>query len=269
MRVDLITIFPEYLAPLRLSLLGRAAEKGVLDVVIHDLREFTDDRHRTVDDTPYGGGAGMVMRPEPWGAALDHVLASGREALGAEALGAEPLGAEQGTPEPTPHLLLPSPSGRVFDQATAHELAAEPWLVIGCGRYEGVDERVGLHAARSMRVTPLSIGDYVLNGGEVAALAIVEAVGRLLPGVIGNPRSLDEESHVDGLLEYPAYTKPERWEELDVPDVLLSGHHGRIARWRRDEQLRLTAARRPDLLGRLDRSTLDARDLEVLDDPPD
>ncbi len=257
MRVDVVTIFPEYLAPLRLSLLGRAAEKGLLDLAVHDLRDFTHDRHRTVDDTPYGGGAGMVMRPEPWGEALDHVLASGRRAL--------PPGPDD---PPVPHLLLPSPSGRVFDQAMAHELATEPWLVFGCGRYEGVDERVTQHATRSMRVTPVSIGDYVLNGGEAAVLVVVEAVARLLPGVIGNPRSLDEESHVDGLLEYPVYTKPETWHGLDVPDVLLSGHHGRIARWRRDEQLRRTASRRPDLLARLDRSTLDARDLEVLDDPP-
>ncbi len=259
MRIDVITIFPEYLAPLRLSLLGRAAEKGLLDLAVHDLRDFTSDRHRTVDDTPYGGGAGMVMRPEPWGAALDHVVAVGREAL---------MAPSQGRP-PAPHLLLPSPSGRVFDQAMAHDLATEPWLVFGCGRYEGVDERVGEHAARSMQVTPVSIGDYVLNGGEAAALVIVEAVARLLPGVIGNPRSLDEESHVDGLLEYPVYTKPERWHDLDVPDVLLSGHHGRIARWRRDEQLRRTATRRPDLLARLDPESLDPGDRAVLDDPPD
>ncbi len=257
MRVDVVTIFPEYLAPLGLSLLGRAAEKGLLDLAVHDLRDFTHDRHRTVDDTPYGGGAGMVMRPEPWGEALEHVVAAGRQTL-------------PPTPDdsPEPHLLLPSPSGRVFDQEMAHELAAEPWLVFGCGRYEGVDERVTEHASRSMRVTPVSIGDYVLNGGEAAVLVIVEAVARLLPGVIGNPRSLDEESHVDGLLEYPVYTKPETWHGLDVPDVLLSGHHGRIARWRRDEQLRRTAVRRPDLLARLDRAALDARDVEVLDDPP-
>jgi len=249
MRVDVVTIFPEYLAPLRLSLLGRAAETGLLDVRVHDLRDFAHDRHRTVDDTPYGGGAGMVMRPEPWGEALDHVLTSGREALGADA---------------TPHLLVPSPAGRVLDQAMAHELADEPWLAFACGRYEGIDERVLEHASGSLRVTPVSLGDYVLGGGEVAVLVVVEAVGRLLPGVLGNPASLVEESHADGLLEHPVYTKPESWRGLEVPEVLRSGHHGRIARWRRDEQLRRTAARRPDLLAHLDPARLDDHDRAVL-----
>ncbi len=250
MRVDVVTIFPDYLAPLRLSLLGRAAESGLLDLHVHDLRDFTHDRHRTVDDTPYGGGAGMVMRPEPWGEALDHVLAAGREALGAQA---------------APHLLVPSPAGQVFDQATAHDLAEEPWLVFACGRYEGIDERVLDDAATRGRVTPLSLGDYVLNGGEVAVLAVVEAVGRLLPGVVGNPHSLVEESHADGLLEHPVYTKPESWRGLAVPEVLRSGHHARITRWRRDRALERTAARRPDLVARLDPARLDARDREVLD----
>ncbi len=250
MRVDVVSIFPEYLAPLRLSLLGRAADAGLLEVHVHDLRDFTHDRHRTVDDTPYGGGAGMVMRPEPWAEALDHVLASGRAALHDDRAG--------------PHLLVPSPSGRVFDQQTAHDLAAEPWLAFACGRYEGIDERVLTAASRSVRVSAVSLGDYVLNGGEVAALAVVEAVGRLLPGVVGNPASLVEESHADGLLEYPVYTKPESWQGMDVPEVLRSGHHGRIARWRRDEQLRRTAQRRPDLVAALDPSTLDAQDRDVL-----
>jgi len=249
-RVDVVSIFPEYLAPLRLSLLGRAADAGLLEVHVHDLRDFTHDRHRTVDDTPYGGGAGMVMRPEPWAEALDHVLASGRAALHDDRAG--------------PHLLVPSPSGRVFDQQTAHDLAAEPWLAFACGRYEGIDERVLTAASRSVRVSAVSLGDYVLNGGEVAALAVVEAVGRLLPGVVGNPASLVEESHADGLLEYPVYTKPESWQGMDVPEVLRSGHHGRIARWRRDEQLRRTAQRRPDLVAALDPSTLDAQDRDVL-----
>jgi tRNA (guanine37-N1)-methyltransferase len=248
-RVDVVTIFPEYLAPLRLSLLGRAAGAGLLDVHVHDLRDFTHDRHRTVDDTPYGGGAGMVMRPEPWGEALDHVLLAGREALGADAV---------------PHLLVPSPAGRVLTQAVAHELATEPWLAFACGRYEGIDERVLDDAATRFRVTPISLGDYVLNGGEVAVLAVVEAVGRLLPGVVGNPESLVEESHADGLLEHPVYTKPESWRGLDVPEVLRSGHHGRVARWRRDQALRRTAARRPDLLAALDPSALDERDRAVL-----
>lgn len=254
MRVDVVTIFPDYLAPLRLSLLGRASETGLLDLHVHDLRDFTHDRHRTVDDTPYGGGAGMVMRPEPWGEALDHVLAAGRAALGDDAV---------------PHLLVPSPAGRVFDQAHAHALAEEPWLVFACGRYEGIDERVLEDAATRGPVTPLSLGDYVLNGGEVAVLAVVEAVGRLLPGVVGNPASLVEESHgADGLLEHPVYTKPETWRGLAVPEVLRSGHHGRVARWRRDQALARTAARRPDLVARLDPAGLDARDREVLDGGP-
>jgi tRNA (guanine37-N1)-methyltransferase len=252
-RVDVVTIFPEYLAPLRLSLLGRAAGAGLLDVHVHDLRDFTHDRHRTVDDTPYGGGAGMVMRPEPWGEALDHVLAAGRAALGADA---------------SPHLLVPSPAGRVLTQAVAHELAGEPWLAFACGRYEGIDERVLQDAATRVRVSPVSIGDYVLNGGEVAVLAIVEAVGRLLPGVVGNPASLVEESHADGLLEHPVYTKPETWRGLEVPEVLRSGHHGRIARWRRDQALRRTADRRPDLLAALDPAALDEHDRTLLRPAP-
>lgn len=227
MRIDVVTIFPDYLAPLELSLIGRAREQRVLELVVHDLRDFTHDRHRTVDDSPYGGGAGMVMRPEPWGEALDHVA-----------------GAREGPP----HLLVPSPSGVRFTQAMAHELAAEPWLAFACGRYEGIDERVLDEAAARGRVTPVSLGDYVLNGGEVAVLAIVEAVARLLPGVVGNAESLVEESHEGGLLEYPVYTKPASWRGHEVPEVLLSGHHGNIAAWRYEQRLLRTAARRPDLL---------------------
>lgn len=233
MRVDVVTVFPDYLAPLTLSLIGRARELGIIEVVTHDLRDFTHDRHRSVDDTPYGGGAGMVMRPEPWGEAVDHVWASGQSQLGADV---------------QPHLLVPSPSGVPFSQAMAHELAAEPWLAFACGRYEGIDERVLEEAATRGRVTALSLGDYVLNGGEVAVLAVVEAVARLLPGVVGNTQSLVEESHEGGLLEYPVYTRPAMWRGRAVPEVLLTGHHGRIERWRRDERLRRTAARRPDLL---------------------
>ncbi len=233
MRVDVVTIFPDYLAPLRLSLLGRAREDGLLDVHVHDLRDFTHDRHRTVDDTPYGGGAGMVMRPEPWGEALDHVRAAGRERLG---------------PDAVPHLLVPSPSGERFVQATAHRLAGERWLAFACGRYEGIDERVLEEAATHGPVTPISLGDYVLTGGEVAVLAVVEAVGRLLPGVVGNAESLVEESHEGGLLEYPVYTKPASWRGHDVPEVLLSGHHGRVQQWRHEQRLQRTAERRPDLL---------------------
>ena len=251
MRVDVVTIFPGYLNPLELSLIGKARQQGLFDVAVYDLRDFTHDRHRTVDDTPYGGGAGMVMRPEPWGEALDAVERVGREALG--------------DPRATPHLLVPSPSGQQFTQAMAHELSAEPWLAFACGRYEGIDERVLEHAASRWRVSPLSLGDYVLNGGEVAVLAVVEAVARLLPGVVGNAESLVEESHEGGLLEYPVYTKPASWRGLDVPEVLLSGHHGRVARWRRDERLRRTAARRPDLLAALDPDLLDPADRAVVD----
>jgi tRNA (guanine37-N1)-methyltransferase len=250
MRIDVVTIFPDYLAPLELSLLGKARRAGILDVAVHDLRDFTSDRHRTVDDAPLGGGAGMVMRPEPWGEALDHVLAAGRDAFADRCA--------------APVLVVPSPAGEPFTQAVARRLAGERWLAFACGRYEGVDERVGEEAATQMPVLPLSLGDYVLNGGEVAALAVVEAVARLLPGVLGNAESLAEESHEDGLLEYPVYTRPASWRGREVPPVLLSGHHGQVRRWRRDEQLRRTAARRPDLVARLDPRALDAADLAVL-----
>ncbi|TDU82537.1 tRNA (guanine37-N(1)-) methyltransferase [Kribbella voronezhensis] len=229
MRLDVVSIFPEYLAALDLSLVGKAAKSGLLDVRVHDLREWTYDRHRTVDDTPYGGGAGMVMKPEPWGEALDAVAPAD--------------GPSQ------PRLIVPTPAGRPFTQELAYELAAEPWLAFACGRYEGIDARVAAHAAERMRVDEVSIGDYVLNGGEVAVLVIVEAVARLLPGVIGNPESLSEESHSgDGLLEYPVYTKPPTWRGHAVPDVLLSGNHGLVAQWRHHESVRRTAERRPDLL---------------------
>jgi tRNA (guanine37-N1)-methyltransferase len=245
-RLDVVTIFPEYLAPLRLSLIGRAVEDGLIDLRVHDLRDWTADRHRTVDDSPYGGGPGMLMRPEPWGDALDAVLG------------------EPGAETDSPRLLVPGPGGARFDQALAHELAAEPWLVFACGRYEGIDQRVLDEAASRGPVTEVSLGDYVLNGGEVAVLTIVEAVARLLPGVIGNAESLVEESHAGGLLEAPGYTKPATWRDRAVPPVLLSGDHARIARWRRDESLRRTAVGRPDLLERLDPATLDRHDLALL-----
>jgi len=226
-RADVITIFPDYLAPLDLSLIGQARRRGLLDLHVHDLRDFTHDRHRTVDDTPYGGGAGMVMKPEPWGEALDHVV-SGHDGR--------------------PVLVVPGPGGAPFTQQMARELAGRNWLVFGCGRYEGIDERVYEDAARLADVRVVSLGDYVLNGGEVAVLAMIEAVMRLVPGVIGNAESLVEESHEGGLLEYPVYTKPARWRGRDVPEVLLSGDHGRIATWRHEQRLERTAARRPDLL---------------------
>jgi tRNA (guanine37-N1)-methyltransferase len=240
MRVDVITIFPEYLAPLDVSLLGRARAQGVLDITVRDLREWTHDVHRTVDDTPYGGGPGMVMRPQPWAEALDAVL---------------PHGAR---------LVIPSPAGAPFTQSIAKELAGEPHLVFACGRYEGIDERVLDLAAGRARVSEVSLGDYVLFGGEVAVLVILEAVGRLLPGVLGNADSLVEESHVDGLLEAPVYTKPQVFRGLAVPEVLRSGDHGKIARWRRDQALLRTAQRRPDLLAALPQQALDKRDRAVL-----
>ncbi len=256
MRIDVVSIFPEYLAPLELSLIGKARQDGLLELNVHDLRDFTTDRHRTVDDTPYGGGAGMVMKPEPWAQALATVAAAGQAAAGEDAVGQ----AEAGPEAAKPVLIVPSPAGERFTQATAHELAGEDRLVFACGRYEGIDERVMEWAAEHFTVRPMSLGDYVLNGGEVAVLAMVEAIGRLLPGVVGNPESLVEESHSDGLLEYPVYTKPSSWRDRDVPAVLLSGNHGKIAQWRRHEQYRRTAERRPDLLEEFDAAKLPRAD---------
>ncbi|WP_314705238.1 tRNA (guanosine(37)-N1)-methyltransferase TrmD [Rothia mucilaginosa] len=242
MRYDVVTIFPEYLEPLKLSLLGKAREKGLVDLHLHDLREYTFDRHRTVDDTPYGGGAGMVMKAEPWGLALDEVLAtSPLKAVEGE----NPDAAEVDT---RPLLIVPSPAGAVFDQAMAYKLAEEKHIVFAPARYEGIDERVLDWAQESFRVMPVSLGDYVLYGGEVAVMAMIEAITRLIPGAMGNPASLEEESHTGGLLEYPVYTKPAVWREREVPEVLLSGNHGAIARWRRDRQIERTLERRPDLL---------------------
>lgn len=227
MRIDIVTIFPSFFDVLDLSLLGKARQTGLIDVRTHDLRDFAHDRHRTVDDTPYGGGAGMVMKPEPWGEALDAII---------------------GDADSDAVLVVPSPAGEPFTQAIARELAAEQHLVFACGRYEGIDQRVVDHYATRMRVRLISLGDYVLNGGEVAVMAMIEAAGRLVPGVVGNPESLVEESHEDGLLEYPGYTKPAVWRGLEVPPVLLSGHHGRVAEWRREQQLERTRRVRPELL---------------------
>jgi tRNA (guanine37-N1)-methyltransferase len=249
MRIDVVSIFPEYLAPLELSLIGKARQDGLLDLNVHDLREFTTDKHRTVDDTPYGGGAGMVMKAEPWAQALASVAAAGDH-----------------DPSRKPVLIVPSPAGERFTQALAHELAEEEQLVFACGRYEGIDERVIEWAEDHFTVRPLSLGDYVLNGGEVAVLAMTEAIVRLLPGVVGNPESLVEESHSDGLLEYPVYTKPSSWRDRDVPPVLLSGNHGKIAQWRRHEQYRRTAERRPDLLEVFDAGKLPRADRTALGD---
>ncbi|SNR75684.1 tRNA (guanine-N1)-methyltransferase [Actinomadura mexicana] len=397
MRLDIVTIFPEYFAPLDISLLGKARRAGLLDVRVHDLREWTHDRHRTVDDTPYGGGPGMVMKPDPWGEVLDTLvppfpgtlpgtspsppgggpstppvpgetssLASSGDASGAtrsggasdagspgrgepsDRLAADRLSASEpappgafGTPsgasrpvppgakgpgasrlgtsgvsgtassaksetgslgaagvgEPAapgpesardpeaaapggeasatgaapgtvPRLVIPTPSGRPFTQADAVRYAAEPWLIFACGRYEGIDSRVAEEARTRMPVDEVSLGDFVLAGGEVAVLVMVEAIGRLLPGVLGNADSVADDSFAPGamesLLEGPVYTKPPVWRERPVPDILLSGHHGAIARWRRDEALRRTARHRPELLSRLAPEALDKHDRAVL-----
>ncbi|HSP37619.1 MAG TPA: tRNA (guanosine(37)-N1)-methyltransferase TrmD [Frankiaceae bacterium] len=228
MQIDIVSIFVDYFAPLDLSLLGKARANGLIDVHLHDLRRWTSDVHRTVDDAPYGGGPGMVMRPEPWWAALTELTA-------------------QPGPAPRPRIVVPTPSGRPFDQRLAAELAAEPWLLFCCGRYEGIDARV----LEEWADDEVSLGDYVLAGGEVATLAVLEAVTRLLPGVLGNAASVADESFADAterLLEPPVYTRPPEFAGRAVPPVLLSGDHAAVARWRREESLRRTAVRRPDLL---------------------
>jgi len=233
MRIDAISIFPDYFNALDLSLLGKARDKGLIQFSAHDLRAWTTDKHKTVDDTPYGGGAGMLMKPEPWGLALDEVL------------GVNPDSDD--TVDAT--VIFTSPAGEVFNQALAYELAGEQRIVFACGRYEGIDQRVVEYASTRAKVRLISIGDYVLNGGEVAAIAMIEAVARLIPGVIGNAESLAEESHSgEGLLEYPSYTKPATWRGMDVPPVLLSGNHAAIAKWRHEQQLERTRLVRPDLL---------------------
>lgn len=224
MRLDYLTIFPEYLDALRLSLPGKAVDKGLLELHVHDLRTWTHDRHRTVDDTPYGGGAGMVLKPEPFGEALDDLVVDGAT------------------------VVVPTPAGRPFTQRLARDLAGRERLVFLCGRYEGIDQRVLDHVATRAELVEVSLGDYVLNGGEVAALAMTEAVVRLLPGFMGNAESLVEESHESGLLEHPVFTKPASWRGLDVPDVLRSGDHAAIAAWRHEQAVARTAERRPDLL---------------------
>jgi tRNA (guanine37-N1)-methyltransferase len=226
MKIKAISIFPEYFDPLRLSLIGKAQDEGIVEFQAIDLRDFTHDNHRTVDDTPYGGGAGMVMKPEPWGEAIDHVLDGARGDL---------------------DLVILTPSGEKFNQRYAESLSRSENLLFACGRYEGIDARVGEHyrSREGVNVHEISIGDYVLNGGEVAALVIIEAIVRLLPGVLGNPLSLAEESHNEiGELDYPVFTKPGRWRGLEVPEILTSGNHGAIAKWRREEAARLSASRK-------------------------
>ncbi len=227
MKIDIVSIFPDYFRSLDLSLMGKAKNRGLIDIDVHDLRDVTTDKHRTVDGKPAGGGAGMVMKAEPWGLMLDRIL---------EASDSDPL------------IIFPSPAGEVFHQGMARELAGESQQVFGCGRYEGIDQRVFDEYAERGRVRLISIGDYVLNGGEVATIAMVEAIARLLPGMVGNPESLVEESHENGLLEYPSYTQPATWRGREIPEVLLSGNHKRVAQWRREQQLERTRRVRPDLL---------------------
>ncbi|MEV0169193.1 tRNA (guanine(37)-N(1))-methyltransferase [Nonomuraea fuscirosea] len=331
MRLDIISIFPEYFAPLDVSLIGKARERGTLDVRVHQLRDWAYDVHRTVDDTPYGGGPGMVMKPEVWGEAIDAVIGAsavpggarggghvqgsdedeGRDggearatpqasapgsvlpqpvAPGADAPGTvEPGTVEPGTVEPAgvepgtgasatvasgtpvlPRMIVPTPSGRPFSQELAQELAQEPWLLFACGRYEGIDSRVMEDYSGRLRVDEVSIGDYVLAGGEVAVLVMVEAIGRLLPGVLGNAQSVVDDSFAPGsmenLVEGPVYTKPPVWRGHEVPAVLLSGHHGNVARWRRDEAIRRTVRNRPELAAALDPAKLDKHDRKLLDE---
>ena len=218
MKIDVISIFPEYLAPLSLSLLGKAQSSGIIDIKVHNLRDFTNDNHNTVDDTPYGGGAGMVMLPEVWAQAIDSIIDDGAE------------------------IIILTPAGKRFNQKIASNFSSSTQLIFACGRYEGIDDRIRQYysqqefQARNIKVHEMSIGDYVLGGGEVAAMVMIEAITRLIPGVIGNPESLAEESHnSEGYLEYPNFTKPQEWRGISVPEILLSGNHAEIAKWRTEQ----------------------------------
>jgi tRNA (guanine37-N1)-methyltransferase len=278
LRIDIITIFPEYFAPLSLSLIGKAVQRGEIVVAVHDLRSWTHDVHRTVDDSPFGGGPGMVMKPEPWGEAVDQLTSFAASRCVPDTAALPDAAARAGgdteaarSPAPAgPDLIVPTPAGALFTQAMAAHFAASEHLVFACGRYEGIDDRVAADARRRMAVHELSIGDYVLAGGEPAVLVMIEAIGRLIPGVLGNERSAPDDSFgagdgpMSGLVEGPAYTRPRTWRGLDVPEVLLSGDHAAIARWRRDEALRRTARNRPDLAVKIAGSGVDSRDRQVL-----
>jgi tRNA (guanine37-N1)-methyltransferase len=266
MRIDIITIFPEYFGPLNVSLIGKAASRGDIAFTVRDLRDWTHDVHHTVDDSPFGGGPGMVMKPEPWGEAIDAVAGLGEVSSG----GTDPAG-RGGT---APLLVIPTPAGVPFTQQDAARYSAEPWLIFACGRYEGIDGRVTEEARARMQVEEVSIGDYVLAGGEPAVLVMIEAICRLLPGVLGNAESAADDSfgfgdgltgsRMAGLVEGPSYTRPRVWRGREVPEVLLSGDHAAIARWRRDSALRRTARNRPDLVAPLLAGELDDHDLAVL-----
>ncbi len=228
MKIDAVTVFPDYLIPLRLSLIGKAIEDGLIELTIHDLRDFAHDKHKTVDDSPYGGGPGMVMKPEPWGEVLDELVS------------------------PESVLVIPTPSGKPFNQQLANEYSTAKHLIFACGRYEGIDSRVAEHFRQRIRVDEVSLGDYVLAGGEVAVLVIVEALARLIPGVLGNSESFQDDSFAIGqmekLLEGPVYTRPPEWRGLSVPEVLMSGDHKKVAQWKLEQAKDKTAKIRPDLV---------------------
>jgi len=277
MRIDVVTIFPEYLDPLRHALLGKAIEQGKLAVGVHDLRHWATDVHKSVDDSPYGGGPGMVMKPEVWGPALDDVSSGTASTSDLDSAlphlskprhddihGVESHAYAEPSVEEKPLLIVPTPAGKPFTQEDAQAWSAEEHIVFACGRYEGIDQRVVEDAAQRYRVREVSIGDYVLIGGEVAALVIAEAVVRLIPGVLGNRRSHEEDSFSDGLLEGPSYTKPREWRGLSVPDVLTSGDHAKVDRWRREQSLKRTLERRPELLETAELDAADRAYLEAL-----
>lgn len=228
MKIDAVTVFPEYLAPLQLSLIGKAIEDGVIELAIHDLRDYAHDKHKTVDDSPYGGGPGMVMKPEPWGEVLDALV------------------------QPDSILVIPTPSGKPFTQKLANEYSTVPHLIFACGRYEGIDARVAQHYKQNIRVDEVSIGDYVLAGGEAAVLVIVESLARLIPGVLGNSESYQDDSfavgQMENLIEGPVYTRPPDWRGLTVPEVLMSGDHKKVAQWQLAQAKQKTAMIRPDLV---------------------
>lgn len=244
MRVDLISIFPSYFDSLKLALFGKAIESGVVQINAVDLRDFATGVHRSVDDTPLGGGAGMVMKPEVWARALQGVIGDGK-----------------------PLITYPCASSPLFTQKTAHELSREEWIVVCCGRYEGIDERVWKWClSKGWRVMGFCIGDYILSGGESAACVMLEAVCRLLPGFMGNRASLEEESYENGVLEYSQYTHPFSWRGMDAPQILISGDHGKVDRFRRDESLKKTDRFRPDLIEGLWCRDLDKADSKLLKD---
>ena len=298
MQIDIVSVFPEYFDVTGLSLLGKAQEKGLVTIHAHNLRDWTHDVHHSVDDTPVGGGAGMVMKPEIWGQCLDDLLglpdesavqhppidqtADTADGKGQQEAAKSPSGRSCSTASKAdssidsnqadpvgPVLIFPNPSAPLFTQADATELSQAKRLIFGCGRYEGYDARIpDYYRSRGIDVREYSIGDYVLNGGEVAVSVMLEAITRLLPGFMGNPESIVQESYTgdEPLLEYRQYTRPTIWRGISVPEILTSGDHGRVDRFRRDEAIRRTSRIRPDLIARLDCSTLDKHDRRILED---